>query len=73
MAKMDFAGQAFKKKADFYTWCDKHNPSHDAVWVADRMNQLAAAGKYKLYDWTRDWAISNGIAYDTAYIDAGLI
>jgi hypothetical protein len=37
------------------------------------MNAYARAGMYKMYDWVQRWAIDNGIKYDTAYIDGGLI
>ena len=63
----------FKKKDECRAWLEKMNPTHNAVFVADLMNAYASAGKYKMYDWVQRWAIDNHIAYDTAYIDAGLI
>lgn len=63
----------FKRKAELRAWCEEQNPSHNAVWVADTMNAYSGLGKYKMYEWVQRWAIDNGIAYDTAYIDAGII
>lgn len=60
----------FKKKQELVDWCELHNPSHDAVWVADIMNAYARMGKYKMYDWVQSWAIKNNIDYDNAYINA---
>ena len=63
----------FKKKQELVDWCEKMNPEHDAVWVADVMNAYASAGKYKMYDWVQSWAIKNRIDYDNAYINAGMV
>lgn len=63
----------FTKKAEARAWYEKANPTHSAIWVADMMNAYARAGMYKMYDWVQRWAIDNGINYDTAYIDGGLV
>lgn len=63
----------FKKKDELRAWCEKSNPTHNAVWVANVMNAYAREGKYKMYEWVQRWAIDNNIVYDTAYIDAGII
>lgn len=60
----------FKKKQELIDWCEKQNPEHNAVWVADTMNAYARIGKYKMYDWVQSWAIKNHIDYDNAYINA---
>jgi hypothetical protein len=63
----------FTKKAEARAWYEKANPTHSAIWVADMMNAYARTGMYKMYEWVQRWAIDNGIKYDTAYIDGGLI
>lgn len=63
----------FKRKTELQAWCEEQNPKHSAVWVADTMNAYARLGKYKMYDWVQRWAIDNHIAYDSAYIDAGMV
>ena len=63
----------FTKKAEARAWYEKANPTHSVVWVADMMNAYAQAGMYKMYEWVQRWAIDNDIAYDTAYIDGGMV
>lgn len=65
--------QKFKKRAECDDWCERNNPNHDAVWVADIMNAYAQAGYYRGYDWVQKWAIAHNIDYDNAYINAGTI
>ena len=72
LIKEGFGLPIFKKKQELVDWCEKMNPDHDAVWVADVMNAYARTGKYKMYDWVQSWAIKNHIDYDNAYINAGM-